>query len=116
MSEEEETGLTEGTTPAETANVVGGIGVGAGGGCCMVVLGVLLSATGIGMIIGIPMILAGIAVPLVCAVEGAKARKGPCPYCRTEVINNVATAKGITCTACKQRIIIRDGQFFKIGD
>lgn len=37
---------------------------------------------------------------------------GPCPYCGHDV--TVYRAKAITCSACKQRVIVRGDKFYTI--
>ena len=77
-------------------------------GFILIVIGVMVSFTGIGLIIGIPLILIGIAYPLI----GRSLIKGPCPYCGSEV-SAFGFKTGITCLACKERIAIRDMKFFR---
>ena len=47
---------------------------------CLIPLGILLSCTGIGAIIGIPMILGGILAPFMQSISGLSAIAGKCPY------------------------------------
>ena len=99
--------------PAETKNA-GGTGAGVGcltgpmTGFILIVIGVMVSFTGIGLIMGIPLILIGIAYPFI----GRSLIKGPCPYCGSAV-SAFGFKTGITCLACKERIVIRDGKFFR---
>ncbi len=79
------------------------------GGCTLMVIGILLCFTGIGAIIGVPLILASIVLPFVNL--GNASIVGNCPYCRhqtTEVKYDV----GHTYKACWQMIIIRNGNCF----
>jgi hypothetical protein len=110
-------------------------------GGCLIVVGILLSLTGIGAIIGIPMILiAGITMWLDATsnslkqtsdildtatkkmqAENAKyavlknSLKGNCPYCDYENICPPATP-GLDCPACNQRIIVRNNSFQTLDD
>ena len=97
--------------PAETKNA-GGTGVGCltgpMTGFILIVIGAMVSFTGIGLIMGIPLILIGIAYPFI----GRSLIKGPCPYCGS-AMSAFGFKKGITCLACKERIVIRDGKFFR---
>lgn len=82
-------------------------------GIWMIIGGVLLSLTGIGAIIGVPLIIAGIALPFLAPLIGAATISGKCPHCGASVI---ATAQeigngGMDCTACARRILIRDKRF-----
>ncbi|MBP1711779.1 MAG: hypothetical protein H6Q49_1981 [Deltaproteobacteria bacterium] len=77
-------------------------------GFILIVIGVLVSFTGIGLIIGIPLILCGIAYPFI----GRSLIKGPCPYCGSEV-RAFGFKTWITCLACRELIVIRDKKFFR---
>ena len=50
-------------------------------GFILIVIGAMVSFTGIGLLIGVPMILIGIAYPFI----GRSLIKGPCPYCGQEL-------------------------------
>lgn len=89
-------------------------------GSLILVVGLVLSLTGIGALIGIPMVLGGLAVmliggPIAFAIhrrdEGAK-WWGPCPYCGLELW---ATGVGFDCPACAQRIVNRGGWFMTVA-
>ncbi len=78
-----------------------------------ILVGFLLCLTGIGAIIGVPLIIGGIASPFIGPVAGLTSIKGKCPYCESEVQAS-STDKGVTCAACKKRIVIRDKKFYKV--
>lgn len=80
---------------------------------CLIPLGILLSCTGIGAIIGIPMILGGFLAPFMRSISGLSAITGKCPYCSHEIITKSSKA-GINCDACKKRIVIRNKRFIKV--
>jgi|GEM_PF-4231495 len=108
---------------------------------CLLVVGILLSLTGVGAIIGIPMILiAGGAMWMNATSSSLKqtsdlldtatkkiqaknakdiamknALKGNCPYCGYENTCRPSTP-GIDCPACNQRIIIRNNSFLTLAD
>ena len=88
------------------AGVLAATDVGLG---CLIPAGVLISLTGIGAIIGIPMIIAGISAP----IAGLASIKGPCPYCGSTV-KTMKTIQGVTCSACKNRVLVRDGKFYRV--
>lgn len=75
-------------------------------------IGSLLCFTGIGAIIGIPLIIAGIIFPFLNI--GNSTLVGNCPYCGHETIA-FKNDPGVTCKACRQRIIIRNGIFYKLN-
>jgi hypothetical protein len=77
-------------------------------GFILIVIGAMVSFTGIGLLIGVPMILIGIAYPFI----GRSLIKGPCPYCGQE-LSAFGFKTGITCLACKEHVIIRDKKFFR---
>ena len=76
---------------SETTRATGeGMGMGclAGGATsgCLIVMGGLLCLTGIGAIIGIPLILGGLLAPFLAPLVTMGSLKGPCPYCGTQAI------------------------------
>lgn len=98
------------------AFVLGGV-AGVVTGVLMIIVGSILTVTLIGSIIGIPLIIAGIwgmvGGPLIGVLTNRKAIKGPCPYCGTTVLGQ-STDAGITCKACKKRIVLRDKRFCRV--
>ena len=102
----------------ETKNVKGeGMVVGCLIGPILAVLfiiaGSIFCATGIGAIIGIPLILGGIAAPFLAPFIGRSLIKGQCPYCGSDV-SILGSSPGVNCSACKKRIVIRDKKFFRV--
>jgi DNA-directed RNA polymerase subunit RPC12/RpoP len=88
------------------AGVFGGIG-------CLMPLGFLICSIGF-LILGVPFIFVGLLLPIVLPfIMGSQALQGECPYCKTQV-TSYFTSQGITCSACKKRIVIRDKRFIKI--
>jgi ribosomal protein S27AE len=78
----------------------------------LLIVGTLLCLTGLGAILGIPMILAAVLSPLLGPMIGIGTLKGKCPWCGTAV-NGAEHAKDFTCIACSQRIAIRHREFVK---
>jgi ribosomal protein S27AE len=78
----------------------------------LLIVGTLLCLTGLGAILGIPMILAAVLSPLLGPMIGIGTLKGKCPWCGTAV-NGAEHAKDFTCVACSQRIAIRHREFVK---
>ena len=76
---------------------------------CLIPAGVVLTLTGIGAIIGVPLIIAGIIAPIV----GLASIKGSCPYCGA-TLRTMKTSQGVTCGACKKRVVLRDGCFYRV--
>ena len=96
-------------------------------GCCagpaigiwLVIIGLVLCFTGIGAILGIPLMIAGILVAIVAPFMGAAGIKGMCPHCgHLSVHASVSDIGqgGVTCTACRQRIVIRGKRYYKTGE
>lgn len=95
-----------------------GLFFGASCGIWMVLFGIGLCCTGIGAIVGIPLILAGIIMPFICgpvASIGMTRLTGKCPYCRT--LLRIDPQLGWTdCCLCKARIMIRNNYLYKTDD
>lgn len=99
---------------AKTVGVASGCLAGLGCGIWLIFFGIILSATGIGAIIGIPMILIGILMPVLAPIMGLTAIKGKCPYCGNNITSS-STAQGLNCKACNNRVVIKGKKFVKIG-
>jgi DNA-directed RNA polymerase subunit RPC12/RpoP len=97
--------------PINTKEIQTGCLFGSFGAGVIFIIGMLLTATGIGAIIGIPLMIVGIIFPFVNI--GNSTLIGSCPYCGNEIIA-LKNEPGVTCKACKQRIIVRDGIFYKL--
>jgi len=83
----------------------------------LITAGVILCCTGIGAVVGIPLIVIGLLLPLFHVTETAlggssKWLKGDCPWCGTEV--TTPRLPGFYCGACKKRIVIRGNRFLKV--
>lgn len=99
---------------AKTVGVASGCLAGLGCGIWFIIFGIILSVTGIGAIIGIPMIIIGILMPVLAPIMGLTAIKGKCPYCDSDITSS-STAKGVNCKACNNRVVIKGKKFVKIG-
>lgn len=86
---------------------------GAVAGGCLIIVGLLLTLTGIGALIGIPLILIGLVMPFFGGVLGLSAIKGSCPYCG-HTIHTESKKPGLNCPACNQRIVIKDKKFYRV--
>lgn len=83
---------------------------------CLLVAGFLLSLTGIGAIIGLPMILAAFGAPILLPILGyfgLMEMRGICPYCGEPVALPLDT-KGFTCPTCKKRILRKDNTLTRV--
>jgi DNA-directed RNA polymerase subunit RPC12/RpoP len=84
------------------------------GGLLLIILGVALCFTGIGAIIGLPLLFFGAVAILSGPLSAFFQIRGACPYCGSEVLA-LSTKPGVTCEACKNRIVIRNKQFIKVN-
>jgi DNA-directed RNA polymerase subunit RPC12/RpoP len=80
----------------------------------LIIVGTLLCLTGLGAILGIPMILAAVFAPLLGPMIGLGALKGKCPWCGSAV-NSIANEKDFACRACSKRIAIKHREFVRAG-
>jgi predicted RNA-binding Zn-ribbon protein involved in translation (DUF1610 family) len=66
---------------------------------------------GIGIFFGIPLLLAGLVVPLIMMRHLFKHIEvtGPCPYCGASIKTSDATIR-LECPACKKAVGVRDGK------
>jgi DNA-directed RNA polymerase subunit RPC12/RpoP len=78
----------------------------------LIILGTLLCLTGLGAILGVPMILVAVFAPLLGPLIGIGALKGKCPWCGTAV-SSILNVPGFSCHACKHRIAIENRRFVK---
>ena len=69
-------------------------------GFILIVIGVLVSLTGISLIIGLPLMLAGIAYPFL----SRHIIRGRCPDCGN-MISTLGSKSAVTCRACGKSII-----------
>ncbi|MEN6508907.1 MAG: hypothetical protein ABFD63_09040 [Smithella sp.] len=74
----------------------------------LIAIGIMVSLTGVGLIIGIPLILAGIAYPLIAR----SLISGKCPYCGRNV-SALNSKPCINCPGCGRHIVIRDKKYFE---
>jgi DNA-directed RNA polymerase subunit M/transcription elongation factor TFIIS len=68
-------------------------------------LGIFLSMTGIGSLIGMPLVIVSFFIPFVLAFITLSFISGPCPYCGHKVLAQTKKT-GVNCSACKKRIVI----------
>jgi predicted RNA-binding Zn-ribbon protein involved in translation (DUF1610 family) len=80
----------------------------------LIIVGTMLCLTGLGAILGIPMILAAVFAPLAGPMFGLQALKGQCPWCGVTV-SSIANAKDFACHSCGKRISIRHREFVTAG-
>lgn len=75
------------------------------------------ASTNIGLIFGIPLLLAGLAVPLIM-MRGQFTQhvvEGPCPYCATPIKTTDASIR-LECPTCHRLMIVRDMQLYAMEE
>jgi DNA-directed RNA polymerase subunit RPC12/RpoP len=77
-----------------------------------IIVGVMLCLTGLGAILGIPMIIGGILAPILGPMICLGEPKGKCPWCGTRV-SNVFNAASFECHECGKKIDAHDRHFDK---
>jgi hypothetical protein len=83
-------------------------------GTLLLLIGISIISVGYWKGIGILLVIAGIAFPIVTTVEGASLRKGKCPHCGG-MLNFVGrSGKNFKCHLCKNWISVRNKKFYKI--
>ena len=80
----------------------------------LVIVGTMLCLTGLGAILGIPMILAAVFAPLLGPMIGLGALQGKCPWCGV-IVNSLAGTKDFDCHACGKRVAISHREFVAAG-
>jgi hypothetical protein len=76
----------------------------------LIIVGIMLCLTGLGAILGIPLIVCGVIAPLAGPMIGLGELKGACPWCGAHVASFMKRP-GFFCHACSKRIAIRRGKF-----
>ena len=69
----------------------------------------LSDGTGIGLIFGIPLLIAGLVLPLIMMRDLFKRNEvsGACPYCSAPIKTSDSTIR-LECPACARLIVVRD--------
>jgi DNA-directed RNA polymerase subunit RPC12/RpoP len=100
------------TQSAPVEGVFGGLLFGLLAVPILIIVGTLLCLTGLGAILGVPMILAAILAPILGPLVGLGALRGKCPWCAAPV-NAISSKQSFDCAACNQRILIRERKFVR---
>lgn len=109
-----------GGSPAKKKRGSGCLGIIAGiffGWLGLVPAGALLTSTGLGGVVGIPMIFLGAILPWAMGALYGSLHKlvGLCPYCLTE--NKVSDKEaGFNCRGCARRVLIKNNRFYFLED
>ncbi len=78
----------------------------------LVIVGTMLCLTGLGAILGIPMILTAVFAPLLGSLIGMDAHRGKCPWCGA-AISNMDSAHHPVCPVCNKEFAVKHHLFIK---
>lgn len=89
-------------------------------GLILFIAGLVISLTlgggaSIGVFFGIPLLLAGLVVPLIMMRDQFTLNDvtGPCPYCSSTIKTSDATIR-LMCPNCKREVAVRDGKLYAV--
>lgn len=71
----------------------------------------------IGLIFGVPMLIAGLVLPLILMRDMFKQNevKGPCPYCSKQIRTSDATIR-LRCPSCGKEVAVRDMKLLPVEE
>jgi len=101
-----------GSQRAPLEGAFGGLLVGLLTAPILIIFGTLLCLTGLGAIVGVPLILGAIFAPLLGPMIGLGAIKGDCPWCGAS-LGAISSKQSFDCSHCHQRVLIRKGKFVR---
>ena len=78
----------------------------------LIIYGTLICLLGPAMVLGIPLILAGIAAPFLGPYLAINAVRGKCPWCGT-AITSVGPLDAFYCHACSKRIVVHQRELLR---
>jgi predicted RNA-binding Zn-ribbon protein involved in translation (DUF1610 family) len=109
------------TKPAKTFDSAYGFSFAIAIGLILFIAGLVISltlgeGTSLGLIFGIPLIVAGLAVPLIMMRDQFKQTdvSGPCPHCGEPIKTSDATIR-LECPACHGQLVVRDLKLYQAG-
>ena len=89
-------------------------------GLLLFIAGLIISLTlggggGLGILFGIPLLLAGLVVPLIMMRDQFRTNDvtGSCPHCSSTIRTSDATIR-LICPNCKREVGVRDGKLFAV--
>lgn len=93
-----------------------GFSIAIGLGLLLFIVGLIISltmgeGTGVGLLFGIPLMVAGVIVPLFMMRQNFAGRniEAPCPNCGAEIKTSDGTLK-FECPSCRKMILVRDSE------
>jgi predicted RNA-binding Zn-ribbon protein involved in translation (DUF1610 family) len=95
-----------------------GFSIAIGLGLLLFIVGLIVSltmgeGTGVGLLFGIPLMMAGVIVPLFMLRQNFTGRniEAPCPNCGAEIKTSDGTLK-FECPSCRKMIMVRDSKLY----
>ena len=99
-----------GTEKAPVRGAFGGLLFGMLAVPILAIVGTMLCLTGLGAILGVPMIAAAFLAPLIGPMIGIGELHGTCPWCKTRIHSIIAVPQ-FYCHACSKKVLIQDRKF-----
>ncbi len=93
---------------SKTKNYLGGLGASILTGGITIIIGLLLCFTVIGSIIGLPLIVIGLAQVVLSPFTGAFFMFKRCPYCQASLLVTRQQKGSMKCQRCKNRLIMKN--------
>jgi hypothetical protein len=78
----------------------------------LAIVGAMLCLTGLGALLGVPMILVAVLAPLLGPMIGIGAMHGTCPWCGIR-IHSIITVPEFYCHGCSKPIVIEKRKFLR---
>lgn len=78
----------------------------------LIIYGTMICLLGPPMVLGIPLIVAGIAAPFLGPYLAINAVRGNCPWCAAK-ITSVGPLDAFYCHACSRRIVVKDREMMR---
>jgi predicted RNA-binding Zn-ribbon protein involved in translation (DUF1610 family) len=78
----------------------------------LIISGGMICLTGLGIVLGIPLIIAGVLAPLIGPMMGINSLKAACPWCGAEV-SGVGIFDKFSCPTCGEHIVMKKHELLK---
>jgi hypothetical protein len=81
----------------------------------LIIYGTLICLLGPTMVLGIPMIIAGVLAPIAAPYLAINAVRGRCPWCDSKIAS-IGPLNAFYCHACSKPIVVRKRELFRGGE
>ena len=98
--------------PAPARYAFGGLFFGLVTAPVLIIYGTMICLLGPWMVLGIPMIIAGICAPILGPYLAINAVRGKCPWCGAK-ISSIGPVDAFFCHACSKRIVVVKRELLK---